>query len=551
MERARRDYDYIVVGAGSAGCVVAARLSEIPDISVLVLEAGGRDDHIRLRIPLAFRTVRNDPRFNWNYTTEPEPQLDGRRVILPRGKVLGGSSSINGTLYVRGHPRDYDLWRQSGLEGWGYADVLPYFKRAETNFRGESRFHGGSGPLTVTLIDTTHQLFEAHRNAAAAAGHPFSEDHHASQPEGFSRSEVTTGRGRRASTARAYLHPAEGRPNLSVETRAMATRLLVENHRAVGIEFARDGQLYRVRARREVILCGGTYNSPQLLMLSGIGRADHLREIGINPVLDLPGVGRNLSEHARSMMEWHLREAGGFHTVLRLDRLTFEVVRWTLTGRGPLAQQAIAGSVMLRTRPELERPDIQLLFVPAVSDAKVWFPGLSRPQPSGLGCMPVLLHPDSRGEVTLRSTDPATPPAIRLNLFKERSDLVTLRAGVRAARAIYRSQPLAGMIEREVAPGDGVELDEAIEAFIRRTAATSHHAVGTCKMGKDANAVVDARLRVHGMDGLRVVDASVMPTVPGGNTNAPTIMIAEKAADMILERAPLLPAETKDLLAEV
>jgi choline dehydrogenase len=403
----RKAVDYVVIGAGSAGCVVANRLSADPSQSVLLLEAGGADNHWLLKMPLAFLRAMFQPQFTWNYRSEPEPTLNGRSVWLPRGKVLGGTSSINGMFYMRGHSHDFDTWRDMGCEGWGYRDVLPYFKRMETSWRGANEFHGDSGPLSVVAIDTTRLMHEPLMLSAAAAGFGVTQDLHGEVEEGFARGEVTIDRkGRRASTSRAYLYPVLGRKNLRVETRALTNRILVENGKAVGVEYVREGQVQRVFADREVIVCAGAYNSPQLLMLSGIGPADELRKLGIDPVVDLPGVGGNLSEHARAPVEFVARERVTFLNELRMDRVAMSAARWALFGSGAFATQINSCNVVIRTTKELAQPDVQLMCNPVHMDAKLWFPGIGERQEHRITSDVVLLHPRSRGRVSLRSGDP-------------------------------------------------------------------------------------------------------------------------------------------------
>ena len=537
-----RGYDYIVVGAGSAGCVLAARLTEDRDCRVLLLEAGGKDDHLYLRMPIGFLKAMFSPQFGWGYMSEPEPNLNGRSLWLPRGKVLGGSSSINGMFYMRGHPRDYDTWRQMGCEGWGYADVLPYFKRMETSWRGPGKYHGGSGPLHVVPIDTRKLLHEPLMQAAPRAGYPVSQDLHAELPEGFARGEVTIDRrGRRSSASRAYLHPAMARPNLVVETGALTHRVLVEKGRAVGVEYSRDGQVHQVRAEREVILAGGAYNSPQLLMLSGIGPADELRAQGVDPVLDLPGVGKNLSEHPAVMLQFAATRPVTFLKELRYDRAMLSAMQWALFGTGPFATQINSCNIVIRTTPELEQPDVQIMCNPVRMDAALWFPGLTKQLEHHFSVGVVLLHPHSRGEVTLRSASPADLPKVQLNIMGSPAEFEIMRRGIREARRIYRTEPQGSLTGRETMPGADVDTDEALDAFIRERAEVTQHPVGTCKMGHDPMAVVDPQLRVRGIEGLRVADASIMPTVPGANTNASVIMIGELASDLI--RGRRLPAE--------
>ncbi|HVV95328.1 MAG TPA: GMC family oxidoreductase N-terminal domain-containing protein [Hyphomicrobiales bacterium] len=543
-----RSFDYVVVGGGSAGCVLASRLTEDADVTVLLLEAGKPDRHPLIPIPIAFGVLARTASVNWGYETEPEPGCNDRRIPLPRGKTLGGSSSINGLLCLRGHPRDYDQWRQMGLAGWGYADVLPYFRKLESSWRGDGPYHGGDGPITVTELNQPILTYDALAAAARNAGVPVTDDIHGSLPEGVARAEVSTRNGVRASTARSYLAKALGRPNLTVETGALTSRVLVENGRAAGVEYVRDGQRQTVHAEREVILSGGSYNSPQILLLSGIGPADELKALGIAPIHDLPGVGKNLSEHPLTPVSRRANADKGFVDHLRLDRATLSVLQWKLFGSGPFATNSCAANIFLRTRPELERPDIQLICTVIGADAKLWFPGVTPTPPRRFGAAVCLLHPDSRGHMTLRSTDPAAAPRIFLNMLTERRDVESLVAGIRKTREIYTTSPMKELVAEELFPGEHVRTDAEIEAHLRRVIMVTHHPVGTCSMGTGPMAVVDPELRLHGLDGLRVVDASVMPTVPGGNTNLPTIMLAEKAADLIRGRAPL-PAEMPERAA--
>jgi choline dehydrogenase len=534
------EFDYIVVGAGSAGCVVAARLSEEPGTSVLLLEAGGSDRHPTLKIPLGFLKAVVNPRFNWGFVTEPEPGLGGRQLPLPRGRVLGGSSSINGMFYMRGHPLDYDQWRQMGADGWSYADVLPYFRKMETSWRGANAYHGDSGLVAVNPIDSPLLLHEPLMETAARAGFPTSDDLAGENPEGFARGEQTIDkRGRRVSAATAYLKPAMKRPNLAVRTGALTERVLIEQGRAVGVAYRVGDAPRTVRARREVILSGGTYNSPHLLMLSGVGPAAQLRAQGIAVVVDSPGVGANLSEHANVSMEWNAAKPVTFLHQLRYDRLVLSALRWATIGGGALATQLNSCNIVIRTRPHLDRPDIQFMANPIRFDAEPWFPGLTKRQSHVFWAGLVSLHPHSRGWVRLASADPRALPAVRLNLMTAEADLATMRAGMRAARTIYGTEPQAALMAGERLPGLTVESDADLDAFIRETCYVAMHPVGTCAMGMGEASVVTPDLKVIGVEGLRVVDASVMPTVPGGNTNAPTIMIGERAADLL--RGRVLP----------
>jgi choline dehydrogenase len=444
---------------------------------------------------------------------------------------------INGMVYARGHRLDYDDWARLGLSGWAYADVLPYFRKSEKSWLGESLYHGAAGEMEVA-VPPTNMLYAEIRAASIAAGYPSTDDYHGALTEGFQRSEMTVVRGRRGSAARLFLKPALGRSNLVVEKRALAVRIRIEGGRAVGIDYIQDGKKVTAMAQREVILAAGVYGSPQLLMLSGVGPADRLKEVGIRPLLDLPGVGKNLVEHPFMFLGWNLKP-GVFRSELRVDRATVWVLLWALFGKGLFATNGAAGNLFIRTEPNLDRPDMQFTCMSGeVSARELWFPLVGKKPPHTLGVGLSMIKQDSRGEVWLRSADPNDPPRILFNLFKERSDMDRAIRGLKAIRDIYGRQPLHGLAGDEILPGPSIRSDAELEQFVRDTGAITQHPVGTCKMGApdDPHAVVDADLKVRGIEALRIIDASVMPNVPGGNTNAPTLMIAEKGADLIRGR---------------
>ena len=535
-------FDYIVIGAGSAGCVLANRLTEDRDASVLLLEAGGWDRDPMIRIPLGWGKILEQRRHDWGYFTEPEPRLEDRRIETARGKVIGGSSSINAMAYVRGNRADYDRWRQMGLAGWSHDDVLPYFQRSEAWEGGADEHRGGGGPLRTRLSVYRDPLVEAYLEAARAAGYPVVADYNGASQDGFARIQQTIADGRRWSAAVAYLRPALRRPNLRVETGALTSRIVIEGGRAAGVEYLRDGRRSAARAEREVIVSGGTINSPQILMLSGIGDAAHLESVGIEPVVDRPQVGENLQDHLSAIVEYERPAPGPFRDRMRIDRLGVDMARAWLFGRGPATDLPGAFLAFLKTRPELEMPDVQFLFRLLPAATWPWCPGFRRSWRDGFACRPVLLRPESRGTVRLASKDPADPVRIRQNFLDSENDKRTLRDGFRIAREIASQPALDPFRGAETSPGAEIRSDDEIDAHIRATSATAHHPAGTCRMGIDRDAVVDAELKVVGVDRLRVVDASVMPDLVGGNINAPVIMIAERAADLIRGRQPLAPA---------
>ena len=527
-----REFDYIVVGAGSSGAVIAARLSEDPAVRVLLLEAGGRDRHPLMAMPLAFFQLLRQPEVNWGYTTEPEVHADNRCLPVFRGKALGGSSSINGMMFTRGDPRDFDQWAQMGATGWSFEDVLPYFRKMERSWRGASARHGGDGPISTQRHPTENRLCKALLETARRQGHAVTNDFEQDY-EGFGAPDFSIHRGRRASTAKRYLEPAAGRNNLTIAIEAQATQILFEGNRAVGVKYLQNGAMREARAGCEVILSGGAYNSPQLLMLSGIGPAEHLREMGIKTKVDLPGVGQNLQEHPGVQSSFQPHGAMDFENAIRFDRIARSVLWWRMTGKGLPATLPLTAMAFYKSRPDLERPDLEAMFVPTAMDAKVWFPGIVKGRGSVFSTSTIILRPDSRGWVKLRSANPLDKPRIFWNLLGTESDRALMRHGLRWMRELLAGDPLNQMIGEELRPGQSAQSDADLDAYIRQTIATAHHPTSTCTMGVGREAVVDPQLRVYGVERLRVADASIMPIIVGGHTNAPSIMIGEKAAAML------------------
>jgi choline dehydrogenase len=532
-ERELIETDFIVIGAGSAGCAVAARLTEDPATRVLLLEAGGEDKNRWIHIPLGFGKTFADPSVNWCYETEPDPGAADRRVFWPRGKVLGGSSSINGMVYIRGQAEDFDHWRQLGNTGWSFDDVLPYFKRSEHQTRGADAWHGVGGPLCVSDVPDRHPICEAFIEAAMSLGFPRNDDFNGAGQDGVGYHQTTTRNGKRCSTAVGYLRPAMSRPNLRVVTNALTEKITFDGKRAIGVVFRLDGETRTARAARDVIVCGGAVNSPQLLMLSGIGPAAQLSALGIPVVQELAGVGHSLQDHYSAPLKFKCTLPITVNDVMQsnLKKLKAGLQYYTLK-KGPLAMGTSPAALFARTRPELASADIKCSVSPFSAD---------RPQDglhpwSGFTTIVYQLRPESRGRIELKSADPADPPAVHPNYLAAETDRRALVDGLKLLRRIMTTPQMRRLIASEFQPGPAVESDEQLLVYARQRGGTVYHPTSTCKMGVDPMAVVDPELRVRGIERLRVADASIMPTVVSGNTNAASIMIGERAADLVRQQ---------------
>ena len=525
-------YDYIIIGAGSAGCVLANRLTENPDNRVLLLEAGGEDKNLWIHVPVGFQKLIQHPTLNWNFETEPQEHLNGRRIPIPRGKVIGGSSSINGMLYVRGNPIDYNTWAQLGNRGWGYEDVLPYFQRSETFERGGGALRGSSGPQNVADMSERHEMVDAFIRAGVENGYDHNPDYNGERQDGFGYYQVTQKNGRRHSVAAAYLAPARDRANLDVQTNARARKLRLDGKRITGVDYEQDGRIHTATAGGSVILSAGAVQSPQLLELSGIGAPDLLREHGIDVAHALPGVGENYRDHYAARIAWRVKQPITLNEQTRGLNLVKEAIKYALTRRGILTWTAGIGHAFIKSRPELDTPDCQFFFAHGSFDSNTRQFHLE----PGMTIGAYQCRPESQGSIHIRSPDPDVAPAIVPNFLTDPIDQAALVGGLRVARQVGEADALSKYRAFEMYPGEDCQSDEELLAYANDTGATTYHVMGTCKMGvaSDQMAVVDDRLNVHGLNGLKVVDASIMPTMPSGNINGPVIMIAEKAAEFIL-----------------